>query len=303
MGTAHGPVAYYPGMNETPHDNEWFYVDAARQQQGPVSSEELQARYARGQLRADTLVWQAGMSEWQPLQQAMSLPPATLPAIEDPLPSTASIMAPGAQINRSDIVYAGFWRRVAAYQLDSFIVGIASYVVILPFAMVMGMSAQMSTLEHSDDPSAVFGALWPMLALMYLLIFAMQAVYFAWMHSRPAQATLGKMAVGIKATNSDGSRIGFGKGLLRWLGLFLSSLPLGIGFLMAAFTDRKRALHDMVCDTVVVDRWAYTDKPELQERGLDGVTIAILIIVGLMTLFGLAMMALLVAAITSGKWT
>ncbi len=289
-------------MSETAHDQEWFYVDAGRQQQGPVSGEDLRFRYARGELRADTLVWQAGMSEWQPLRQAMALPATPANTLEDPLPSTASIMAPGTEINRTDIAYAGFWRRVAAYQLDSFIVGIASYFVIIPFAMVIGMDAQMSSLEHGDDPSAVFGRLLPMLALMYLLIFALQAVYFAWMHSRPAQATLGKMAVGIKVANADGSRIGFSRGLLRWLGLFLSALPLGIGFLMAAFTERKRALHDMACDTVVVDRWAYTNQPELQERGLDGVTIAILIIFGLMTLFGLAMMALLVAALTSGQW-
>lgn len=288
-------------MNESQHDDAWFFVDAARQQQGPVTGEELQARHARGELRTDTLVWRTGMAEWQPLRQAIPLPSPTTPAVEDPLPSLASIMAPGATINRSDIAYAGFWRRVAAYQLDSFIIGIASYVVILPFTMVMGMSTQMTGLEQAD-PTAAFSTLWPMIALMYLLVFALQAVYFAWMHSRPAQATLGKMAVGIKATNADGSRIGFGKGILRWLALFLSALPLGIGYLMAAFTERKRALHDMACDTVVVDRWAYTDKPELQKRGLDGVTIVILVIHGLMTLFGLAMLALLVAALASGTW-
>lgn len=288
-------------MNEATPDNDWFYVDAARQQQGPVSAEDLLARHARGELRADTLVWQAGMGEWQPLRQVMTLPAPAVPTFEDPLPTSASIMAPGAEINRSDIVYAGFWRRVAAYQLDSFIVGIVSYIVIIPFAMIIGLGSQQAMLE-SEDPSAVFSALWPMLVLMYLLVFAVQAAYFAWMHSRPAQATLGKMAVGIKAANANGGRISFGKGILRWLALFLSALPLGIGFLMAAFTERKRALHDMVCDTVVVDRWAYTDKPELQERGLDGVTIAILIIFGLMTLFGLAMLAFVVAALTSGSW-
>lgn len=288
-------------MNEATPDNDWFYVDAARQQQGPVSAEDLLARHARGELRADTLVWQAGMGEWQPLRQFMTLPAPAVPTFEDPLPTSASIMAPDAEINRSDIVYAGFWRRVAAYQLDSFIVGIVSYIVIIPFAMMIGLGSQQAMLE-SEDPSAVFSALWPMLVLMYLLVFAVQAAYFAWMHSRPAQATLGKMAVGIKAANADGGRISFGKGILRWLALFLSALPLGIGFLMAAFTERKRALHDMVCDTVVVDRWAYTDRPDLQERGLDGVTIAILIIFGLMTLFGLAMLAFVVAALTSGSW-
>lgn len=289
-------------MNDSQHDDMWFYVDATRQQQGPVSAEDLQARYARGELRADTLVWQAGMGEWQPLQQALALAPPAVPLAEDPLPSMASIMAPGTEINRTDIVYAGFWRRVAAYQLDSFILSIGSYIVILPFAMVMGMSAQQASFGQSSDPSALFATMWPMMAVMYLLIFAIQAVYFAWLHSRPAQATLGKMAVGIKVARSDGSRISFWRGIARYFALFLSALPLGIGFLMAAFTERKQALHDMLCDTIVVDRWAYTDKPELQKRGLDGVTIAVLIIMGLLCLFGIGMIVLLIAALGSGSW-
>lgn len=290
-------------MNESQHDDTWFYVDAARQQQGPVSADELKTRHDRGELRGDTLVWQAGMGEWQPLRQALALPPPAVPVAEDPLPSMASIMAPGAEINRTDIVYAGFWRRVAAYQLDSFILSIASYIVMLPVAMVMGMSTQQALLEQSsDDPSALLMALWPMMAVTYLLIFAIQAVYFAWLHSRPAQATWGKMAVGIKVARSDGSRITFGRGILRWLALFLSALPLGFGFLMAAFTERKQALHDILCDTVVVDRWAYTDKPELQKRGLDGVTIAVLIIMGLLCLFAIGMVVMLIAALGAGSW-
>ena len=287
-------------MNESQPDNSWFFVDAARQQQGPVTSDDLIARHARGELRADALVWQEGMSEWLPLRQALALPAPTAPPVADPLPSMASIMAPDAEIDRTDIVYAGFWRRVAAYQLDSFILGIASYIVIIPFAMIIGIGGQYASTLQQDDPSAFFMSIVPMMILMYLLIFAIQAVYFAWMHSRPAQATLGKMAVGIKATNADGSRISFGKGILRWLSMFVSALLLGFGFLMAGFTDRKRALHDIMCDTVVVDRWAYTTHPQLQERGLDGVTIAILIVLGLITLFFVGIGAMILLALAAG---
>ena len=108
------------------------------------------------------------------------------------------------------------------------------------------------------------------------------------------------MAVGIKATSPNGNRISFGRGIGRWAGLFLSAIPLGIGYLMAAFTDRKRALHDMVSDTVVVDRWAFTDQPRLQQRGLDGVTIAVLIIMGLMLLFMVGIWVLMIAALAGG---
>ena len=289
-------------MNETPNDDSWFFVDAARQQQGPVSAEDLQVRYARGELRADTLIWQTGMAEWQPLRLAMSLPEPVVRAAQDPLPANPAIMAPGTPINRTDIVYAGFWRRVAAYQLDSFILSIATYIVILPVMMVMGMGAQQAMLQQSDDPSAVLATMWPMMAVTYFLIFALQTVYFAWMHSRREQATLGKMAVGIKVARSDGSRISFARGIGRYFAMFLSALPLGIGFLMAAFTARKQALHDIICDTIVVDRWAYTDRPDLQKRGLDGVTIAILVILALMLLFFIGLGLMLGAALASGDW-
>ena len=52
----------------------------------------------------------------------------------------------------------------------------------------------------------------------------------------------------------DGGRITFMRGLLRVLGMTLSGLILGIGFLMAAFTERKRALHDIIAGTCVVKR-------------------------------------------------
>lgn len=286
-------------MNEHTDTAEWFYADATRQQQGPLSAAELRERHARGELRADTLVWKSGMADWLPLHEAIGLA-ASVPVVADPLPSHASIMPAGAEIDRSDIVYAGFWRRVAAYQLDSLIIGTLSYILILPIAMMMGLGS--AGLASQSDPEAMLAMMMPMLVVMYLVMFAAQASYFAWMHARPAQATLGKMAVGIKVVRPDGSRISFWRGIGRWFGLLLSALPLCIGFLMAAFTDRKQALHDMACDTLVVDRWAFTNQPQLQKRGLDGVTIAVLVIMGLFILFGIGIMVLMVAALGSGSW-
>ena len=95
---------------------------------------------------------------------------------------------------------------------------------------------------------------------------------------------------GIKVVRSDGSRISVARGVGRYFATFLSTLILGIGFLMAAFTERKQALHDMVCDTLVVDKWAFTAHPEWQKRELGTVTVVILALFGvLMLLFGLVM--------------
>jgi uncharacterized RDD family membrane protein YckC len=77
-------------------------------------------------------------------------------------------------------------------------------------------------------------------------------LYSALMERSSKQATLGKMALGIRVTDLDGNRIGFGKATGRYFAKILSALILGIGFLMVAFTQRKQGLHDMLAGTLVM---------------------------------------------------
>ena len=72
------------------------------------------------------------------------------------------------------------------------------------------------------------------------------------MESSKYQATLGKMAMGIKVVNYNGQRLDFTKALLRNLSKFLSAFILGIGYIMIIFDDRKQGLHDKIADTFVV---------------------------------------------------
>ncbi len=126
-------------------------------------------------------------------------------------------------------MYAGFWRRVAAALLDGLIIG----AVTAPFAV--GMS---SGNRYSASASSISIVIW--------------WLYEALMESSAKQATLGKMALGIRVTDLDGNRIRFGKATGRHFAKILSALILGIGFLMAAFTERKQALHDILAGTLVV---------------------------------------------------
>lgn len=65
--------------------------------------------------------------------------------------------------------------------------------------------------------------------------------------------TIGKWATGLRILRADGSGIGIGRAFLRhFVGYPLSLIPLGLGFLAAAFTMRGRALHDLIANTVVV---------------------------------------------------
>jgi uncharacterized RDD family membrane protein YckC len=79
----------------------------------------------------------------------------------------------------------------------------------------------------------------------------MPAAYTSWFLGKYA-ATPGKMAFKLKVVSSDGSRISYLRGLGRHFAKWISWMIMGIGFLMAAFDDEKRTLHDRICDTRVV---------------------------------------------------
>jgi len=76
-------------------------------------------------------------------------------------------------------------------------------------------------------------------------------LYFAILEST-FQATLGKRALGLKVTGIDGEPISFGRASLRYFGKILSAAILSIGFLMAAFTKKKQALHDILASCLVI---------------------------------------------------
>ena len=129
--------------------------------------------------------------------------------------------------------YAGFWRRLAAWILD----GLLLSLVTLPFTLQFdgGTAAEAARSSAAGTISTIVGWL-----------------YFALMESSAKQATVGKMALGIIVTDLDGRRIGFGRATGRYFAKILSALTLGIGFLMAGFTERKQALHDMVASCLVL---------------------------------------------------
>jgi uncharacterized RDD family membrane protein YckC len=69
------------------------------------------------------------------------------------------------------------------------------------------------------------------------------------------QATVGKSVMNLRVTNLEGRRISFGHATGRFFAKIVSSLiPLAIGYIMAAFTERKQALHDLIAGTLVLKK-------------------------------------------------
>jgi len=288
---------------------EWYYTDAERLQHGPVGPEILAELHSKGLMSGDALVWREGMSEWKPWREmlrevivggmpddprAEALARAAEAAPDDGAfrpyavverspyaPPTARIdTAAPSVVHGGHIVYAAFWKRFAAAFIDNFVLAIAGAMI----GVVIGGAGALS-----GDVSPEYSGLDAFIQIVSML---MGASYFGWMYASSHQASLGKMAVGIKVVRTDGSPIGFWRGFGRYFAMIPSALILMIGYLMAAFTARKQALHDMICDTLVVDKHAFTDHPEWQQEGLDGVTIVILVIAGLMLLGLFAVIAI-----------
>jgi Tfp pilus assembly major pilin PilA len=86
-------------------------------------------------------------------------------------------------------------------------------------------------------------------------------LYFALQESSAAQATLGKRALGIKVTDEHAERISFARATGRFFGKIISALIANIVFMLAGWTERKQALHDMMASTFVVFRDVEPGKP------------------------------------------
>jgi len=162
----------------------------------------------------------------------------------------------GAIAYALNVTYAGFWLRFVAYVLDSLIIGFAVMVLFVPFFFLMGGVSILETLPRGRvervDP-AQFMAFLTLALTLFALSSVAKWLYFAYLESGEKQATWGKQALGIYVTDLAGQRITFGRATGRFFGKIVSGLiPLGIGFIMAGFTERRQALHDMIASTLVL---------------------------------------------------
>lgn len=139
-------------------------------------------------------------------------------------------------------IRAGFWIRFAAFLIDACVLGLVEFVLILlhPGVGLEVYSSSESLLQRTD--SWIDGAT----ALIGLGYYTTGVAVWS--------TTIGKRLLGLYVRRPDGSRVGWGRAFARYWAPILSALLLGIGFLLVALRADKRALHDLICDTVVVRR-------------------------------------------------
>lgn len=237
----------------------WYYAQDS-DRRGPVSDSEFEALVANGTIKPETLVWQEGMPNWVPLA---TVPRAGATATAEGSPAPAALCSEcGKMLPTDEMIryegrficptckpiffqkikegaavtgqreYAGFWTRFAAVFIDGIIMQIAGFVIGLLIGFV---------LRGNDSAPIVASGISMIMALAY-------EIYFI----GKSGATPGKMALKIRVIRADGSPLGYGLATGRYFAKFLSAFILLIGYIMAAFDEEKRALHDRICDTRVV---------------------------------------------------
>jgi uncharacterized RDD family membrane protein YckC len=90
------------------------------------------------------------------------------------------------------------------------------------------------------------------MSMLYLISFGIGWLYYVFFESSKYQGTPGKIMLNIKVTDMEGEKIGFGRASGRFFGKIISVMIFYIGFIMAGFTSRKQALHDMMAGCLVV---------------------------------------------------
>jgi uncharacterized RDD family membrane protein YckC len=140
--------------------------------------------------------------------------------------------------------YAGFWTRFGAMIIDGIIVAIAQ-------GILSGLTVGSVFLGNRASIEEGLGT---RIMILYIIVIAVQWLYYSLTESSTSQATLGKMAVGIKVTDEQGGRISFGQATARFFSKLISGLILFIGYFMMLWSDKRQCLHDKIAGTLVVKK-------------------------------------------------
>jgi uncharacterized RDD family membrane protein YckC len=186
----------------------------------------------------------------QPSTLAASAPgfaAATPPAAARPYGYVAPAAFPA-------MAYAGFWLRVVAHLIDGLLAGIGFAVLVMIGIAMVGVGHFKDLAQEGNSPDSFFTP--DVIGIIFVLVtttVVMVWLYYAGMESSAYQGTLGKMALGLIVTDLEGRRITFGRASGRYFCKIITGLiPLGIGYAMAGFTEKKQALHDMIASCLVL---------------------------------------------------
>jgi uncharacterized RDD family membrane protein YckC len=259
----------------------WYYAENG-QQNGPVEDAQLESLLSSGKIQPETLVWQQGMTTWQPYSQVRpaatgaAAPPVMVAEAAPPVAAGQAVcaecggvfnieetiaygnarvcarckpvfiqkIAEGAKLKTNEMVFAGFWTRFLAVFIDGLILFVVNMITNGIGVAIFGTAARN---QAAGEPTA-FIIFQVVIGLVNLSV----GVGYETVMIGKYGATLGKMAMKIRVVTAEGEKVSYLRSLGRYFAKMLSAITLSIGYLMAAFDDEKRALHDRICNTRVI---------------------------------------------------
>lgn len=153
--------------------------------------------------------------------------------------------------NDDSFEYVGFWARAIAMILDSILLVIVTWPILLLF---YDLNTPITTEDMATDTAYII--------ISYVL--PTIAVIALW---RKYRATPGKMLFKAEVVDADTHEaMSLGQSVLRYFSYILSSLPMFLGFTWIALDSRKQAWHDKLAGTVVIRRLPTADN---HARGIE----------------------------------
>ena len=199
-------------------------------------------------------------------------PPIAVPPPPIAAPPIGSYIPPRPVVNPAlTAPYAGFWLRLVAYLIDSAILTVVFGAIFAICLATFGgrffrgfhpgmYSARNVSYDpgydttytwHGPFPAAALGVLFILIPLTIVAAW----LYFALMESSAHQGTLGKIVLGLFVTDLQGRRVSFARATGRFFSKIITGLiPFFIGYIMAGFTEKRQALHDMIAGCLVLKK-------------------------------------------------
>ncbi|MET4677892.1 MULTISPECIES: RDD family protein [unclassified Luteibacter] len=217
---------------------------------GPYTDDEVRQWLRDGTCRPDELGWHEGMTDWRALSELFpDERPAVAPGAVPPPPPPFF----GIHDATVEPEHAGFWLRLGAWVIDYIVLMVPFTFISLMMGMGDVITSTFARMEH-DQAAAVAAYAEAMRPISYVVLLVGFA-YYVLFESSKWQATPGKMACGIRVTDTAGQRLTLGRAAARNAVRLLNAVTLLVPmvfYVTAAFTQRKQGVHDLLASTYVV---------------------------------------------------
>jgi uncharacterized RDD family membrane protein YckC len=236
-----GPPVGVPSTNKDWH---YSYGDISY---GPIKETELKQKFLTKEITTKTKVWTDGMADWEAADQVKTF----IEFFKAIRPGIAGQFDP-----IDDRLYATFMQRVGAEIIDGMVGCTISIVVYFASTFFVGLflgfliTVLGRNVDNFINEITLAGVL-----IGAILTFVSVMLYYIKPIASRNMATVGKSAMGIYVCKLDGSQLSFGVAFLRYLTKTITyGLFLGLGCLTVLFTVKKQALHDLMIESIVLQR-------------------------------------------------